>query len=911
MNKIYCVISHTHWDREWYMPFEYIRMRLVDMMDNLLIVLSNYPEYIFHLDAQTVMLEDYLEIRPHKLDILKHHIKKGRLLIGPWYVQNDFYLTSGEATIRNIYIGSTIAERMGGCTRVGYMPDQFGLISQLPQILNGFDIGSCIFSRGFSFYVNDGGELKPLTMPAEFYWQCECGSNVLAVHLPMFYNNAQRFSEDIAKSLKLLEKIEKGFEGIAVSPYLLLMNGVDHLEAQENLLPILEKLNSELPENRSIVQLSMQEYVDNVHQYIEDNNLKEKMMKYTGELRNGQDDSIIQGTHSSRVYLKIENVRAQNLIECSLEPVYSLIHAVGAAGKYPDDYLNYLWKLLIKNHPHDSICGCSRDEVHDQMECRFGRLFEASGFLLNKGLEFISGHIDRKGVSENNEYLLTVFNMVEGLRSGVIDIEMDFVENGKVQGFKILDPDGREASFSALSVKKKNRGIYDAINLPGCTSTDCWHIRLFTEDLYGPGYKTYRVIPSDTPAVIAKDILAENMPYEMENEYIKIKIGKDGTIDMLYKETGTLYQDIFCLEDSEDCGDSYTYRKAANGMIFSSKGESPEIKCICNTEFEIAYELCYMLLLPECYDAAANERSSRLVENKTKIILKLTKAAKWLEIGIETDNASSDHRLRALISSGINNDFTWASLPFDIVKRDRKEILKGINEGRRPNTGFVDISEGTEGITILNGGLFEYEHLLDARGTVALTLLRANNWIFKHMDENNTANEDWRADGNQCPGLSKIKLAIYPHTGNHLDAASAIQLKAFQNPVIYDFKPADMKKYGGGRPAVQDTEIKEIFFRPDPYKHVVFPRELHLVEIDNRDVVITAIKKSYSDDSLVIRVYNTSDKQTDFILSYFKPLAKASIVNLMEEPVNDIVFSGNHTGAVNIKAKEILTLALI
>ncbi|MBR4292408.1 MAG: hypothetical protein IKT54_02220, partial [Clostridia bacterium] len=58
------IISHTHWDREWYMSLEGMRVRLVDLIDRCLKTLEKYPEYIFHLDAQTIVLEDYLEIRP-------------------------------------------------------------------------------------------------------------------------------------------------------------------------------------------------------------------------------------------------------------------------------------------------------------------------------------------------------------------------------------------------------------------------------------------------------------------------------------------------------------------------------------------------------------------------------------------------------------------------------------------------------------------------------------------------------------------------------------------------------------------------------------------------------------------------------------------------------------------------------
>ena len=190
LNKIFCVISHTHWDREWYMPFEKFRIRLVELIDNLMDVLIAYPEFIFHLDAQTIILEDYLEIRPYMKSVLQEHVKEGRLLIGPWYIQNDFYLTSGEATIRNLLIGSSIAEDMGKCSQAGYVPDQFGLISQLPQILNGFGLDNCIFGRGYSFFEKEGNELKPKAIPSELLWEGSDGTKVLAIYMPFWYNNA-------------------------------------------------------------------------------------------------------------------------------------------------------------------------------------------------------------------------------------------------------------------------------------------------------------------------------------------------------------------------------------------------------------------------------------------------------------------------------------------------------------------------------------------------------------------------------------------------------------------------------------------------------------------------------------------------------------------------------------------------
>ena len=269
MNRIFCVISHTHWDREWYMTFDQFRLRLVDLIDHLLKIIEQYPEYIFHLDAQTVVLEDYLEIRPNKSQQLKQYVKSGNIVIGPWYLQNDFYLTSGEATIRNLLEGRRIANEFGRCGKVGYAPDQFGNISQLPQILKGFGIDNFVFGRGYSIYNQDkDGKYKRVKTPSEFIWQGADGTKVLAICMRYWYNNAQRFSADEKKAKRLVELVEKNFNGVAATPYLLLMNGVDHLEAQDDLMPILEKLNEKLEDGKYIRQYDLGQYVNEIQRYI-------------------------------------------------------------------------------------------------------------------------------------------------------------------------------------------------------------------------------------------------------------------------------------------------------------------------------------------------------------------------------------------------------------------------------------------------------------------------------------------------------------------------------------------------------------------------------------------------------------------------------------------------------------------
>ena len=139
------LISHTHWDREWYRTFQQFRMKLVELVDSLLEILETDPDFKhFNFDGQTIVLEDYLEIKPQNEERLKKQIQDGRIAVGPWYILFDEFLVSVEATVRNLILGHRIAKEFRKMMNVDYIPDPFGHISQMPQILRGFGIDNII-----------------------------------------------------------------------------------------------------------------------------------------------------------------------------------------------------------------------------------------------------------------------------------------------------------------------------------------------------------------------------------------------------------------------------------------------------------------------------------------------------------------------------------------------------------------------------------------------------------------------------------------------------------------------------------------------------------------------------------------------------------------------------------------------
>ncbi|MCK4830834.1 alpha-mannosidase, partial [bacterium] len=235
------IISHTHWDREWFLTSKYTAEWLVPFFNSLFNMLDKYPEYCFVLDGQTIMIEDYLEqLTPSEKSIsenrLKKYVNQSRLLVGPCYLQPDWRLVSGESLVRNMILGHKMANKLGRVMKVGWLLDNFGQISQAPQIHKGFDIDGVYLWRGI--------EVNPEKIHSEYRWESPDGSPVMAVYLLNSYRNAMRLAEysDIALE-RIANEVEK-LSHFATTDNVLLMNGYDQKMVPDNVLPLIEQVNA-------------------------------------------------------------------------------------------------------------------------------------------------------------------------------------------------------------------------------------------------------------------------------------------------------------------------------------------------------------------------------------------------------------------------------------------------------------------------------------------------------------------------------------------------------------------------------------------------------------------------------------------------------------------------------------------
>ena len=451
------VVSHTHWDREWYLTFQQFRLKLVHMIDNLLDILTDDPDFLhFMLDGQTIVLDDYLLIRPEMEEALRRHIKSGRILIGPWHILPDMFLVSPEAHIRNLLEGARTARKFGLKMPIGYSPDPFGQPGQIPQILRGFGIETAALWRGVS------------DLPAELWWESPDGSRVFLSYLRDSYSNGANlpvhnptlFAQSVLTARDSLARHS------AIGDFLIML-GTDHMEPSPGTSAAIAYADRHLPGTK-VIHSSLPAYMKRVLSTVE--GLEQQIPTLYGELRACDHSNLLPGVLSSRIWIKQRNHHSQNLLEKWAEPF-----GVFSQSMIPDDpekagdrrtenearasirirnvspILRQAWRLLMENHPHDSICGCSIDQVHDEMRPRFDQVDQIGEEIVRQELTAISLAVDTR--LEGTCASVVIMNPQGSPRRDMVELDLKIPE--EIVRFELLTSDGSVIPYEFLGASNQ------------------------------------------------------------------------------------------------------------------------------------------------------------------------------------------------------------------------------------------------------------------------------------------------------------------------------------------------------------------------------------------------------------------------------------------------------------------------
>jgi len=352
------LVPHTHWDREWYEPFAVFQERLLQLFDGLLELMAREPRFAhFHLDGQSAMIDDYLALRPEREADLAALFRAGRLSIGPWFTQMDEFLTSGESTIRNLEWGLARARSFGidqpvGGPWAGYLPDQFGHIGQMPQILHSFGIERAVLWRGVPSAIDR----------AAFRWRSPNGSEVLSEYFAYGYELGGSLGEHVTSSEDLAGELGSVVGMAAVladRDMVLLPVGADHAVAPEALAVLLED---------AARLAGVDACLGSIAGFLGQAPDPQGAPTWTGELRAAARAPLLPNVYSARPHQKRRRARLEARLERYAEPLAALVPGMA----WPEATFTEAWRRLLWNGAHDSVCGCSHDQVARDVDARFG-----------------------------------------------------------------------------------------------------------------------------------------------------------------------------------------------------------------------------------------------------------------------------------------------------------------------------------------------------------------------------------------------------------------------------------------------------------------------------------------------------------------------------------------------------------
>ncbi|TLS53920.1 hypothetical protein FE782_00765 [Paenibacillus antri] len=884
--KTYHFISHTHWDREWYLTFEQFRYRLAHLIDNLLDLLDRESDFkYFHLDGQTIVLEDYYALRPERRERLEQYIRSGRILVGPWYQQNDLFLTSGESTVRNLMEGIRTSRALGGEMKVGYLPDHFGLAGQMPQLFRQAGIDNCIFGRGLDIESHESPFVK---------WRSPDGSEVAGMLLYYWYNSAQRLPNDEAILRLVFEGLREREEKINPSGHYAMMNGVDHLEAQYDLPEVLEKLRKMYGEEAEFVHDTLPNYAAAVKAYME-SLPPEQVEVVHGELRECFEYSILAGTLSSRVYLKQANLRCHDLLEKWVEPLSAWTELLDL-DEYDAGAIDYLWRAYMECHPHDSICGCSQDAVHDHMMDRFRRVEELSGEVLDRKLNILSSAVSAEGC-DAADHLLFVMNTSQLASGGTIRTNVDFLAEDEVSTFAIEDPDGREVPYRIVSAERLRRQVLSPINLPGVIDVHRYVVE-WKPCVPALGYAAYRLRPNATGRVVIDRPLPARPT--LENERLLVEVRPDGTFDVTEKSTGAVLRGQGRFQDAGDRGDLYVFGQVPGESALVWSGP---VEYMRRTKNELYEECVYRFdwALPVSLSPDLESRSAGRVVCSFEVTLRLDRDASEISMRIDVCNRAKDHRIRVLFPTNGTSEVVLAGGQFDVAERAWNEGAGWKRDANsQPFWKWFATSANGIGTAVFAKGLHEYE-MIDVGTVASVTLLRCVETI--HLREPIPMQEDRQPKG-QCLGSWTFELAVRPFVPGEVAPATLYrEAERFHQGLMTKQRPIAESRWKRGRPWVQDGMNGGVF--PDRDPNAGKPRLARrgsFMRLEG-DALLSAVKRAADGRDVVVRMYNVGRRETDVTIGFPVPTTGMSECNFLEEPYE----GAKATETATIGAKKIVT----
>lgn len=735
------IVTHVHWDREWYRPFEGYRSRLLELVKRICDAVESGELASFHLDGQTVTLQDVASLRPDLGLRLRALVDAGSVTLGPWHVLADNQLVSAENLVRNLFLARRIAG--GTLSRIGYSPDAFGHPADLPRLLRGFGIDSALVWRG-----------APPQL-ARFRWRSPDGSEVFTVN--QAYHQAEVLWQDSEAARSLTDFLAAEKSRLPEGPWLLL-NGGDHL------YPVHPRDRAEALHRASdyaqVRESTLELFFEAARSADPEPPVVDGELRYLGDRLT----FLLPGTLSARGYVKQLNDRAQVLLERFVEPALATRGEEKGTGS-AIELLTHAWELLVLNAPHDSICGCSVDEVHRETTVRAQRVLELCDHLVRRAALRDGWDTRGAGPPATDQVQILVRSGDGGVTSAPVVVNVAVGTGCHVTGLRA--PDGTEVPVEAEYLGPAEWFEADLDLLPNTSRGDLHRIAFVAHGLPAFGEAVWTAVLGPEPA---KEPRRNPGIREVEIDDVRLTLEDDASITAT-TANGT-YPRLGLMVDGGDRGDSYNFDPPSHDVLIVPRLVRAETRT-SPVRSRIVFDA--VLEIPRGLAAGRDARSANLIELPLQVVVERWAGDPVLRWTIDLDNTAEDHRLRwhcVVPDHDGDPPEKWrADTHWSVQERPFGPVLGPMptepgfeaSVGTAPAHTFAVAGHGVGTIAVLLDALPEVQGVVtDGEASLAVTLLRAIGWLsrFDLRTRTTGAGPSLEVPEAQCRGVRTARLGV-------------------------------------------------------------------------------------------------------------------------------------------------------
>lgn len=821
MKKIH-VVAHTHWDREWYFSDNEAFIQFSYHMDEVIYALENNELDYYYLDGQLSILDDYLKVYPEKEAMIIKLVTASKLFIGPWYTQMDEFVVAGESVVKNLQIGIDMSKRLGGYTSLGYLPDSFGQGKDMPKIYNGFGIQDAVFWRGMPSEV---------TKSREFYWTAEDGSKVLTINIRNgYYAGVTLVEGDLYQKKSMLDLVSEDSSTEIVT----LPVGGDQRAVDRNLKAIIQEVNEQFDSEYKIEE-SNYPHIFNLLRARAEN-----LPTVQGEFMSGSVSKIHRSIYSSRYDLKKLNDTIENRLIFQLEPLMLMADDLGIPFKR--ELLDYIWKLLLKNHAHDSIGGCNTDKTNEMILARYKEADQLSYSTIDYLVRKISESIE--GIKEND---LILFNTLPYTRTDPYVVEV----STKLENIKLFDENHSELDIQVISTEKVYAGEVRRSESDYDESKYYYiHKISFIKETLPLSYRIVTI--EEQNEMIDNTDRTDRENAIIENDSYKISFAK-GKFSILAKDQGKMYENCLYMEESGDEGDTYDYSPAYHDKIHQLTFDTTDVS-VQTGSFISTMTLKGSWQVPKDLNARKEQNLNEVIDYT--FTLSLSKSSKRIDMKLKINNQALDHRMRFVVKTPVESQVSYADTLFGIVERNNHD--PHINDWKElgwkeepteiyPMIHYANIHDTTASWTVISKGIKEYQ-VIDSK--MYITLFRGVGFLGRPE----LLRRPGDASGNQ--------FRYIPTPDSQLLGTLEME---FSLMIAEEFDPVKIQKeyqqYSVASPYYQVQLLNRFtnpiqYFQSNKIDQLNSPKEI--LNLDNSNLVFSALELSRDGHRINIRLYNPS-----------------------------------------------------